>query len=535
MRKAQLLQPSSQNTKLIPLPAPNKGINAMDGLAQMQPDESIFQFNMIPSQYGIRVRSGYREFATGVGSDGIKTIIPFNGSTDVDDKLFAVSQDGIYDITAGGAGPWVADETFPVIGDTSGYGIWTSVVTVGGNFSLYTDELNGYYVYDEGGSWAQVAQGSGATQISGVDPEDFVFVTVFKSRVWFVERNSARAWYLPVGAIYGAATQFNFTNKFKHGGTLVGLYNWTVDGGEGIDDYLIAVSSTGDVVVYKGTDPNNADSWSQHGSWYIGPPPVGRRIGGSFGGEVYLLSRYGLLPMSKLISGSLVQNEDIYLTRKIAPLINEEMAFSIRERGWEVKLIPSEQLLLVSTPKRIGFDFKQFVQSLNTQGWSVYQDMPYFTGEDWNGTFYLGSSENIVYTHEGDLDNVNLAEDDAENIEWSVLLSFQDMGEPGMYHRSQFIRPVFLAEGAPSYIIESRYDYDLDQLFGAPSGSIPSGALWDSAIWDLSVWAGDFALIQDVRGGAGIGRAMSVGLSGNSNVRTILVRFDHMFDTGGML
>lgn len=536
MRPGRPLQPSPQTTQVMPIPAPNSGINAVDGLISMKIEEAIFMDNMVPSQYGTRVRTGYREFATNVGVDGVKTLIPHNGAIPANDRLFAVAQDGIYNITVGGAGPWAAQISFGAVSGLSGYGQWTNFTTIAGHFALYTDEVNGYYVYDSGaGTWAKIAMGAGPTQISGVDPATFANVVIFKSRAWFVEANSARAWYLPVGSIYGAATVFNFGNKFKRGGTLVSLYNWTVDGGEGVDDYLVAVSSSGDVVVYKGNDPATATDFLQHGQWYIGTPPAGRRIGGAFGGELYLLSAYGLLPMSRLISGALVQDNEIYLTKKITPLINEQMNFSRLELGWEVKTIPSEQLLLISAPKRVGFDFLQFVQSTNTEGWASYKKIPYYTGDDLNGSFYIASEENIVYTHAGDLDNVDLTDTTSEQIEWAVLQTFQEAGQPGHYKRAQFIRPVFLSEQSPSFVVEARYDYDLTRAFGAPDASLSADAAWDSAIWDLSVWAGEFTVIEDIRGASGIGRTVAVALQGMSGFRTILVRYDLMVDQGGLL
>jgi hypothetical protein len=45
-----------------------------------------------------------------------------------------------------------------------------------------------------------------------------------------------------VNALYGTVTSWDFGSKFKHGGNLVGLWSWTVDGGIGIDDYLVAIA-----------------------------------------------------------------------------------------------------------------------------------------------------------------------------------------------------------------------------------------------------------------------------------------------------
>lgn len=523
-----------QTVKSAPVPAPQKGINAIDGMVAMDPQESIFQYNMVPSQYGVRVRTGYKEWATNIGAVAVRTIVPYNGSLASKDRLFACAQEGIYNITASGS-VFATAIAFGSADATSGYGQWTNYTTIAGPFSLYTDETNGYYVYDEGpGTWAKVAMGAGATQINGVDPALFVGVTIFKSRAWFIQKNTASAWYLPVGSIFGAATQFNFGNKFKHGGTLVQLINWTVDGGEGIDDYLIAISSSGDVVVYKGNDPSSATDFLQHGSWYIGVAPAGRRIAGSFGGEVYILSIYGLLPMSKLISGQLVQTDDIYLTKKIAPLIKSEIALSQISLGWEVKLIPTEQALIIATAKRASFPYQQFVQSLNSQGWCIYQNLPYYTGESFNSKFYFASGT-TVYSHEGDLDAVNLAGSSSTQITWSALQIFNEYGEIGLYKQTQYIRPVFLSQAPPSYAVEARYDYNINPLTLSVAPATLSAALWDAAVWDGALWAGDFTPVQSVSGASGMGRAIAIGIQGTSGARTILIRYDSMYTSGNYL
>jgi hypothetical protein len=512
-----------------------KGVNAVDGLTQMAPDEAIFMINMRPAQYGAAVRTGYKEWVTAVGTGGVRTLMPYTGSASINDRLFAASSLGIHDISASGTAPAVLI-AFPSVSPTSGYGIFTGFTTLAGQFGCYTDEQNGYYTWTEGGAWLKVTMGGGGTQISGVDPALFAGVTIFKSRLWFVERGSSRAWYLPVGSVYGVATAFNFGNKFKKGGTLEMLFNWTVDGGEGVDDYLVAVSSAGDVVVYKGNDPASATDFNQHGTWFIGPPPVGRRIGGTFGGELYLLSSYGLLPMSALLAGQVIQQDQVYASRKITPLVNNEMAATRQSRGWEVKLVSKESTLLISSPKRDSFPYAQFAQSLNNQAWSVYRAIPYLTGDEWHSSFFIASEAGTVYMFDGNKDAVSLDGLTSVKISWSCLQSFQGYGEEGLYHIPQYCRPVFIANKVPDYFIEIRFDYNLSDVFGAPvSGGTTSGSLWDAAIWDVSVWGGDFIVSDNPQGAAGLGRVMAVALNGTSDDETTLIRYDLMFETGGML
>lgn len=536
MRQASLLQPSPQSTQGDKIPAPSAGINAVSNIAEMGPNDAVSLFNLIPARYGCKVRTGWAEWCTNVGAGGVKTVIPFTGSIAIEDRLFACAGDGIYEVSASSAAPTLL-ETFPTVDTTSGYGGWINFTTIAGRFGLYCDESNGYYIWNETtDDWTKTAAGSAAGQIDGVDPAEFVSLTEYKKRVWFVRKNSAIAYYLPVGLITGRVTEFNFGNKFTKGGNLAALFTWTVDGGAGINSFLVGVSTAGDVIVYQGDDPDVPGNFQERGNWFIGQPPAGRRLAGSFGGELYLLSTYGLLPMSKLISGALVQKDDIYLTRKISPLVNDQMLMSLEDLGWEVRLIPTENLLMISVPKQVGQHAIQFVQSINSEGWAIYRDIPYFTGDTWHSQYYIGTSDNRILLHTGDLDNVLLADPDAAtSVEWSGIMAFRDYGSPAAYNRAHFIRPVFMAEQAPSYNVEARYDYNISEATAAPDPATPSGALWDAAIWDVDLWGGDFQIVDNLRGAAGIGRAIAIAINGRSASKTTLIRFDLLADSGGVM
>lgn len=520
-----------------PYPAPVGGVNAISGLAEPMVQDAIYAFNMVPSQYGMKSRDGYTEWCTNVGTDGVRTIIPYVSTLAGEDKLFAAASNAIYDVTASSAAP-VSVLAFGTVNDSSGYGQFVNFINLANNkFILYCDEANGYKLYTQAtNTWSTVAAGTAAGQINGANPALFAFCMIWKSRVWFVMKDTGDAYYLPVGQVTGTVTKFNFSNKFKYGGYLVGLWNWTVDGGEGIDDYLVAISSAGDVVVYKGTDPDTASTFDQRGVYYIGPTPAGRRCAGSFGGELYLLSSYGLLPISKLMSGQVVIDTSIFVSRKITPLINIQMATARLQLGWEVKLLPTQNLLMISTPKQDNFNYVQFAQSLDTRGWALYRDFPYDTGDSWNGIFYVGTSDNRVLIHSGPLDNVTLADPDSgDEIEWSILTWYQDLQTPAQNKIVQLIRPTFTAEKAPSYAVLARYDYDLQEALAVPIVTVPTGDVWDVAIWDTAVWGVGLATYNALSGGAGMGRSVAIALRGTSSARTVLVRFDLAFTFGNIL
>ncbi len=514
-------RPSPRTTKVQIVPAPVGGLNLVTPLAATEPAYCLVATNMVATGQGMRVRSGHSVYAEDVDAAGIRTVIPFEGAAE--SALFAVSPNGIYDVSAGGAGPWVADVSFPSSAEPAGWGTWTNFTADSGlHYAFYADEQNGLYRRLEGGAFAAV------TDITGVAETSLVFVTQHMERVWMVEGGTALAWYLDAGSIAGPATSFNFGSKFAHGGTLVGLYSWTVDGGEGVDDHLVAIGSGGDVIIYKGTDPTSAATWSLVGQYYVGRLPAGRRIAQNEGGDLYILCQYGVIPLTRLLQGTLVQDAQAQLSRNISPLIAEAMSLTISSRGWEMRNVPSENAFLVARPAISGFENLQFALSSHTNGWTTFESLPYQTGDVWDGSFYIGGADGSVYLLDGNTDV-------GEAIPFGLLSSFQEYGETGLYHRIQFMRPVFRSTGSPAYTAEARYDYDDDPPTTSGAAPVISGSLWDVALWDTAVWTSSGSTVQSVVGGTGIGRAMAVALAGTSDSETLFIRTDIMFDSAGPL
>ena len=522
--------PPEPSVKAVGIPAPVAGINAVDNLAALDPSFCLDAVNLIADGRTMKVRPGYQEYATSIGAGaGVRTIIPFEAGTTANNELFAVTKEGIYEITAGGA--IGAAEVALSNATNTGWGVWTTFVSdAGTHYSFYADETDGLFRRAEADTWAAV------TDITGVTETTLVFVMQFKGRLWFVERDTGSAWYLATGAISGAATEFNFGNKFNHGGKLVGLYSWTVDGGEGIDDHLVAVSTSGDVMVYKGTDPSSVATWELVGQYYIGVPPAGRRIAKQQGGDLYLVSQYGIIPLTRLLQGALVQQEDAQLTRNIAPLIADTLFSTRATLGWSMCNVPEHNVFLVTTPKVTGENWLQYCLSTRTQGWTQWESMPINCGEVYLGEFYIGNETDVVYKTDVNQDNIAAAGTGGTDITFNLLTSFQEHGEIGMYHRIMFIRPVFLTGGSPGANLEARYDYDMNAASASDSAATVSGlATWDVSLWDVAIWGSALVTLERVGSAQGIGRAMAVAMSGSSNTETGLIRIDTLFDTGGYL
>jgi hypothetical protein len=525
----------AQQVTSVFVPAPQGGINALSGAGNVPITDALFLYNMIPQEYGVHIRKGYREWCEPIPvGDGIKTIIPFQAAnTDAPiDKLFAANGDGIYDITTEGAAP-IKVLDWPVKSTRAGWMSWHAYVTIAGNFILACDNENGYYIYT--GSTDIWAVGV----ITGPTPAEALldFVTVWKNRVWFVQQSTGSAWYLPVGQITGSATEFQFGNKFKYGGFLKSLWNWTLDGGEGVDDYLAVISSGGDFLIYKGEDPATAGEFRQVGSWFIGKPMDGRRQADDFGGDLLALSSYGVIQASKLIAGAPAQDETAQLSYKINPRVNNIIEAGNTGFGWQIKMSPRDQLIFVLTPKLESKAWIQFVYSTVTKAWCQFVDVPMKCCEVYQHKFMFGSDTNRIFVYDGFADNVLLEDSGATaiTVQWEMLTGFQTFDNPGINKRVQFMRPRFIGSEPPTFNIAPRYDFNLSQLQSPIELPTLSFGRWNTGIWDTSTWAGDTITTQPPIGAFGIGQHVAIAMRGLSAGGTIYLGTDLMMDSGGYL
>ena len=450
----------------------------------MDPDEAIFAVNILPEDFGMEVRDGYVEWANGWTGGAAKTVMPFEGNVSGDDRLFVASPEGIFDVTAQGTTAPVQVVTFPSSAGQAG--VCHSVNygnDEGDRFLLVTDGENGYYVWTQNGdTWEKIPEdGQG---IIGVDPALFDFIMIWKNRVWFIERNSGHAWFLnQVEAFLGTVSQFNFADQFRFGGPLVSLHNWTLDGGNGIDDFLVGFSGAGDAIIYQGVDPTSKADFGLVGSWYVGELPFGNRVASEFSGELYVLSVQGLLPMSQVLNGAGIENPQVYLTNKISPYVREIMDEVEGAFGWHVHIHPKQSLLFINSPPRIGREQIAFTLYFGHESWGTIAGLNKSHTANWRGEVYWTDiNRNKVFIQRGNVDAVYIdpvIDGDPVGIDWQVLGSYNDLGQPAKYKRVQYIRPMFVGSGdPPAFNVEAYYDYDIAPLLTPPVFIGTSFAVW---------------------------------------------------------
>jgi hypothetical protein len=369
------------------------------------------------------------------------------------------------------------------------------------------------------------------------NPANFAFVVVWKSRVWFVEKDTSRGWYLDVNSIFGTATSFDFGSRMRAGGPLSGLYNWSYDGGAGMDTLLVGVSTSGDIVIYQGTDPTSASTFGIVGTWSVGAVPYGRRIATDYGGDILVLSSLGVIPLSKLVIGDPIVDRTQYATAKIANLFSRLASSARTLQGWSLHIHPEDNALLICVPSANGQPTTQLAMSFATRGWSQYRDLPMLSAGSWNGKLYFGTTDGRVCQNTGYLDNVTLADPNAwSSVQWSLLTAYQNL-ENSRSKQVQTIRPSITSQ-TPNPIVSAtaKYGFDLSEPpppAGATAGIIPG--TWDGATWDSTLWDGDFVSNQPLSGGVGMGRDVAIAIRGSAISRTTLVGIDVQYTQGGLL
>ena len=516
------------------LSAPTMGIDGRVGLGQNSPEHCIYTYNLLCGEYGMKIRKGWREFVNTVGTGtGVKTLIPYTGALAAasDDKLFAVTNEGIWDVTTDGDTSPTKVLTFGTTSTGAGEGVFTGYITdADAHLIFYADPVNGLFTYDgAANTWAQT------TGITGITAANVTFVMVHKLRIWLIESgSSSNAWYLPVGAIAGAATKFHFGAQFKHGGALAGLYNWTLDGGAGVDDLLVAISDAGDVIPYSGSDPS-LSSWVIQGVYFIGAVIGGNRCATETGGELYVISTYGLTNLSDLVNGiKTYEASSNSLGSKMSYLLRADIALYRYNKGWSVRFLPSDGVLVVMTPVTIDGVYKQYAYDLATKSFGLWRDVPMTTNISWADNIYVGTADNRVLVMDSEVDNIAIVPPatggNGVAIQFSTLLTFSDFGEGGMYKRLDMIRPDFISRFNVEYETTFNLDYQLTTSAAVFATTTVDQDAWDTGLWETAVWASSVASnVSSIGGTAGYGRTAAVALKGAARSSTWFLSVDVMW------
>lgn len=443
------------------IPAPVSGWNTLDSLAAMKPTYAVLLDNLYPNTNSVELRGGKASYATGFPAN-VRSLLPYSSKTAT--KFFASTDAGIYDITTTGAIGGA------VVACTSGKWNYVNFVNTGNSFLVLANGVDAVKNYD-GTTWTIPA-------ITVATSAHLCNVVAFKHRLWFVENNSMSAWYLGTDAIAGAAVEFPMGQLFKKGGYLMAQYNWTIDGGGGVDDLLVTVTSEGEMAVYQGTDPASATTFALVGVYDVGQP-IGRKCFTKYGGDVIYLSEQGLFPLSKLLQSTAIEYTSSFNEKITSAFIDAATTYK-GIFGWSVLLYPPKAAIIVNVPTSADAVSGQFVMNDVTKAWCSFSGWSAAAMELYNGALYTAVGHVVYLNWVGTNDN-------GAAIVGRCSQAYTNFRYPGEKSIG-LVRPTIQLSGSAS--LQMALDNDFTTYGGNTSLTYSNGSsvVWDTALWDAALW-----------------------------------------------
>jgi hypothetical protein len=486
----------------VSLDAPIGGWDAYHSLDNMPPDAAVILNNMIPGQGSVDTREGHIVFTTLPEVTGpVETVASLDNE---DDSILVAAADG---------GMWqINDEPVEVAAQVivtlAPIGTYQSDRWQTENFRKQDE--TGILVMCNGIDVVQILQDTDPTptddfqlrdMIYTYTPEgsdtpdptfvaDFVGCVQYKGRMYYWKETDNAFYYAQAGGYEGELKKFDLGNFAQLGGRITLVTTWTQqDSGDGKDDFIVFVFSTGEVLVYQGDDPETIGYWEFVGR-YTTAEPLSIRGSTKYGADTILMTRDGYIALSTLIQQGRTSDVPAF-SRLISDAIQQRTQFFGNLYGWDVELFAKKGLMLFNCPLGPG-TYEQHVLNTVTMRWCKFTDIPANCMEVHGQRLFAGSEEGRV------LALLETTADDGNPINFTALPAFNYLDNPGLQKHLTAVQ-IQSTHPAPKYISVSGWaDFNFPTLTNvllppgqghgtwsieptAPPASL--GSFWDEDYW----------------------------------------------------
>ena len=406
--------------------------------------------------------------------------------------MFGATGTAVYDISAVANPSTVPAAAFS--GQTSGDYSTQMFTTSGGNFLYICNGTNSPRLFN-GATWTAIT-GVSAPAITGVTTSGLSFVWSFANRLFFVEKNTTKAWYLPVSSVGGLAAALELGSIFTRGGTLMFGGTWSMDSGSGLDDKCVFVSSEGEVAIYEGSDPSSAATWNKVGVYFISKP-LGKNCTMRAGGDLLIGTAFGLVPISTAVSADIgaIGMESV---SKMIGAYWREQASLIGTAQWEIRKWPDAGLLVMTQPHDASGSW--LMASLATGAWARGTGLVSSALTQFGVDMYMGSTNGRVYKME------TTGFDDAAAYTCRYLGLHEQMGTGWNEKAVEQMRPVLSGSTPVAVQVSANTNFATDTSPPPSVVAYTASGLWDSFVWDVDAWDTSSAAGSITPGWSQVGR-----------------------------
>ena len=464
------------------VPSPSGGLNTKDSESAMEPTDALIMENWFPGQGSVSTRKGFTEYATGL-SGYVETLMEYNANTT---RKFICAN-----------GSTLNDITNPA-----------SIVSVGTGFTnarFQWVNFNAYLIMLNGADTPQTFDGTtlAASTISGtgLTVSELNGINVHKNRVYVWNSNAQDVWYGATNAIGGVFTKFQLSRVAPFGGNLVSMMTWNLDGGNGVDDYAVFLMSSGDVLLYQGSDPS---TWALLGTYKIGRP-IAIRGAKKVAGDIVIITDQDFVFFSEVFKndGSVTQRG------KLSGAAIEAVNDYGSNYGWEIAMYPKAGWLLINVPVANNTTYHQYVLNTITGAACKFTGMNASTWGMYNNNLYFGGNGKVFKADDGFNDN-------GANINCDIQAAYNNLGSPQEKIVNSYRNTIKL-DGIAVVNSIVNFDYGRGET-SQNSSSTAQGSFWDVALWDVAMWSPEGLtrneLIYSSGQGVDLGMRIKVSING---------------------
>jgi hypothetical protein len=374
-------------------------------------------------------------------------------------------------------------------GTSSATGTIVKVIDNGTTGTLWINNVSGTFqtaetITDDNGTPGSATSDGTPTLLfgamTGVDLTKLSYNWTHQQRLFYIQKDTLSAWYLPATSISGAAVELPLGGVFNLGGSLLFGSSWSLEtGAGGLQEYCAFFTTEGEAAVYQGADPSTADTWAKVGVYRIGKP-LGPQAHFRAGGDIVVSTDIGLIPLSTALQKDFSVLSPSAVSAPIETIWNNEVSARFGA-NWRCQIWSANQIAIVNPPTVNNLPAVLYVANLRTGAWGK------FTG--WNSKCMAVFQNRLFFGSTA-----------SQVIEANVTGS--DMGQPytGIYVPlfSDFGAPTTKTAGMTRAVMQSfaplneqlsmQVEFDVN-LPSVPVGSVaPTSNVWGGGVWGSAIW-----------------------------------------------
>lgn len=467
-------QGRAQNAVPATLSAPIGGWNTRDALPDMNPRYASVMDNWFPDSDGVKLRAG-SNLQSVVTNEVPKRLAALQAGAV--SKLIAFSLTKIWDVS-----------TDPGTSIGTGFTTYDWTTSVFANRLIMVNGVDTEQQYD-GTTLAPLAFTGHPVGVK------FLGCHAHNGRMYYWAPETQTFYYTTVaGTFQGTVAAFDLSTISTEGGHIVTMQSWSISGGvEGATDLLAIFFTSGQVLLYAGSDPGDATDFSKQGRFDVAPL-LGPRMALKFGGDVIMGTIDGYLPLSKAISlGALT--DQISISDTIQPSIRQAAVAAPGSTYWSAVLYSFGDtdgkggMLIFNAPggysaggAEIVF---QHVMNTRTGAWCRFAGLNSYDWEIWEKKPYFAADGGIYQFNVGTAD---VAASATTPITGTTLQAYSDLGMPGMDKIVKGVRPIVRTDGPVPIGIGIAVDFAGFPVIGTQASTTVAGPDWDVTAWDIAFW-----------------------------------------------